>query len=217
MPCVPVGIGTPRGDLREFGIAVDGDAPAGAVGQVPVEAVELVAGHQIELLLDELLVAEMARDVEHQTAVREAGRIGDLERGELAAEALGELQQRLHAVEGAGGIGRGEEDPLGRDREAIALGRDRVVGREAQEGLGIGCDERKPLPVGPSLDVGHVGRSEVARAGDRFGKDAAAPPPRDLLRSGRDARRARTLPAAGGERDVQRRKAEKEESFHKSF
>ncbi len=110
-PCGPVGVGAPGGDLRELGIAVDRDAPARGVGQVPVHAVELVAGHQVELLHDELLRAEVARDVEHQAAPGEARGVGDLHRGDAPAEAVGHLQQRLHAVEDARGVGCGDLDP----------------------------------------------------------------------------------------------------------
>ena len=51
--------------------------PAGAVGQVPVEAVEFVAGQEVQLPLDELLVAEVARDVEHEAPVAEARSVLD--------------------------------------------------------------------------------------------------------------------------------------------
>ena len=49
---------------------VDLDAPALVVPWVPVQAVELVEGHQVDDLLDLLLREEVARHVEHQAEAR---------------------------------------------------------------------------------------------------------------------------------------------------
>ena len=62
----------PRADLRELRVLLDLDAPALVVGEVPVERVQLVQRHQVDVLLHELLRHEVARD---SRGARRASRI----------------------------------------------------------------------------------------------------------------------------------------------
>src|SRR5699024_5835419 len=55
-----------RPDLDEPLIPRHREAPAGVVGEMPVEAVESVAGHELEQLMDEIHIPARARGVEHQ-------------------------------------------------------------------------------------------------------------------------------------------------------
>ncbi len=68
-PLFPVGFGTPGGKLGEARVAGYLDAPSGGIGEVEVQTVELVAGHGVNLLFEKLLAAEVARDVNHHSAI----------------------------------------------------------------------------------------------------------------------------------------------------
>ena len=91
----------------EFRVFLDFDAPALVVGQVPVEAVDVVQREHVDEALHGVEGHEMARHVEVRTAIGEARRIchlagrhfyalgGRLQHGQS-------LAQRLHAVEQPG-------------------------------------------------------------------------------------------------------------------
>ena len=74
----------PGTDLGETGILVYLYPPALVFGEVPVEAVELIDGHHVQHLLHLLDAEEMPAAVEHQAAVAEPRRIGNLAAGKLA-------------------------------------------------------------------------------------------------------------------------------------
>jgi hypothetical protein len=59
------GLLSPAADLRQLGIFLDLDPPSLIIGQVPMEDVHFVQGHQVQKPLDELLRLEMSRAVEH--------------------------------------------------------------------------------------------------------------------------------------------------------
>ena len=189
VPPLPVGIGPPCGDVGKDGVFLDLDAPAGAVGQVPVEAVEFVAGQEVQLPLDELLVAEVARDVE--------------------------LAQRLKSVEESGGIGRRDGDFSAGDVEAVAFGRAALGKQQVENGDvvpgGFGERDGEKAVAGaphPRLKVGLGLPFEVGRKEQRRGHPEGAVAPRHLLRSGDNARReiaagvtaCREKHACGGEK-----------------
>ena len=121
----------PGADLGQPRIALDLDAPALIVGQVPVQGVELVQREQVDELLDELLGHEMPGNVEHHAAPGEARRVLDLDARDRPIHALHnrlpedgrgqELAQRLHAVEEAGGLWRADRDLLRRHAQPVAL------------------------------------------------------------------------------------------------
>ena len=185
VPPLPVGIGPPCGDVGKDGVFLDLDAPAGAVGQVPVEAVEFVAGQEVQLPLDELLVAEVARDVEHEAPVAEARSVLDHNGRNPAAAAFGQLAQRLKSVEESGGIGRRDGDFSAGDVEAVAFGRAALGKQQVENGDvvpgGFGERDGEKAVAGaphPRLKVGlglpfEVGRKEQ-RSGDNTRRKVAA-------------------------------------------
>ena len=90
----------------------------GSSHEVPMEGVHLVLGHQVDEVLDLVLVEEVARDVQHQPPPAESrlvfdlhGRHGPRDRffhlGRAEDLRRQELQQRLHPVEQARPIGGG--------------------------------------------------------------------------------------------------------------
>ena len=54
----------PRAYVVELGVTVNFDAPALVVGQMPMESVEFVSGHEVEVPLDLLDGEEVATDIE---------------------------------------------------------------------------------------------------------------------------------------------------------
>src|SRR5207244_8332160 len=71
----------PRAHLRETRVLLDLEAPPLVVGQVPVEAVELMERREIDVLLHELLRHEVTGHVEVDAPPREPGRVLDRNRG----------------------------------------------------------------------------------------------------------------------------------------
>lgn len=99
-----------------------------------MEAVEFVAGQEVQLPLDELLVAEVARDVEHEAPVAETRSVLDHNGRNPAAAAFGQLAQRLKSVEESGGIGRRDGDFSAGDVEAVAFGRAALGKQQVENG-----------------------------------------------------------------------------------
>ena len=224
VPSLPVGIGTPGGDVGQGGVFFDFDAPSGSVGQVPVEAVELVARHEVELTFDELLVAEMARDVEHEAPVTEARGVHDRDGRNAAAVVPGQLCERLESVEQPCGIGGRERDLCAGDVETVAFGgavartKQFERGHVAVGGLGKGGGEESVRgTLHPRREVGLVLPVEVGRV-EQLGRHTEGTfAPRHLLR-GRDDARGRA-PAAGARSKGESGKAkrDKRDFFHKVF
>ena len=67
----------PGADLGQLGECLDLDAPGFVFGQVPVELVELVPGHQLDELADFSGRIELARHIEMAAAIGKAGFVGD--------------------------------------------------------------------------------------------------------------------------------------------
>ena len=98
--------GTDLGQARIFGNL---NAPALVVGEMPVEAVEFVDGCHVNEFLHLFFCEEMARHVEHETAVAKGGAVLDGQTGNgpfgpaLAHRSIDghgqELAQRLECVE----------------------------------------------------------------------------------------------------------------------
>ena len=82
----------------QLGVALDLDAPALIVSQVPVEAVELVCGQDIYIALDLLDRKEMAAYVEHCAAICECGFVGYEAARHPAVSRHDHLAQSLQAV-----------------------------------------------------------------------------------------------------------------------
>src|SRR5688572_20744356 len=69
-------------DTRQARVLPDLDAPSLVLGEVPVEGVQLVARHEVDVPLDERHRLEVAADVEMEAAPGEAWCVDDRERGE---------------------------------------------------------------------------------------------------------------------------------------
>ena len=74
-------VSTCRANGSEFGVTLDFYAPTLVVGQVPVETVHLIHRHDVEHTLYFFYGKEVARHVEHETAVTKAGFIADTHEG----------------------------------------------------------------------------------------------------------------------------------------
>ena len=77
-PFLPRGIGAPRPELGEARITLYFHAPAGGIREVQVQAVEFVARHHVDLLLQKFNGEEVARNVEHHTAPFKGGCVCDV-------------------------------------------------------------------------------------------------------------------------------------------
>ena len=103
--------------LDELGHSGDVDAPALVFGEMPVQNVQLVVGHEIDHFLDRLLAEEVAAFVQKRSAPAVVGRVDDFDAGigELAILDLAELPERLLGVEAAGLVRRSDGDTAGGD------------------------------------------------------------------------------------------------------
>src|SRR2546429_9817129 len=139
----------PRAHLGETRVLLDLEAPPLVVGQVPVEAVELMERREIEVLLHELLRHEVTGHVEMDAAPREPGRGLDRNGGEAPYHTgrLGlpedrwweEPPQGLEPVERARRTVRSNRDVRRAGVEPIAF-----VPEAGGGGGGAGGDDRRP-------------------------------------------------------------------------
>lgn len=158
-------------DLCQEGIPFDLDAPSLVLGEVPVELVEFVHGENVDKAFHLVHGPEMASGIEHSPAMREAGFVGDFDGGD-GSVGSDELAERLQGVEyGLRGTSA-YADALGRDRERVFFGLQRIVYGEGQGSL-FGHGQAIP---DDGLDVGgeHFGGApEFGKGSDRgFGGDA---------------------------------------------
>ena len=114
--------GTPCPTLRQFGVALDFDAPALVIGQVQVQAVHLVVGQHVHLLLQVFQAIEVPAAVEHQSAPLVAGIVGDGECRQLFAVLGTELGEGFAGVLQAGGALGYNVDALARQRQTVLVG-----------------------------------------------------------------------------------------------
>ena len=115
---LPPGVAHPPGGLRrQLRVRLDLQPPAGGVGQVQMEDIELDLRKRVDLLEDEILVPEMAGDVQHDAAPGEAGIVDDHPARERT------LQLREGGVRAEHAFGRIGLDPdlLGRDGQPVRL------------------------------------------------------------------------------------------------
>ena len=144
---------------RQLRVLFDFDAPPLVVGQVPVEAVELVDRHHVEVAFHLFDRKEMARHVEVHAPVSETRGILDAHTRQhplLAGRRLRpvnrrgqHLPQALHGVEKAGETRRTDFDALRGDIEPVPLFRQRLVEDEADaRGGKLVGDGHGVLPAG---------------------------------------------------------------------
>ena len=111
----------------------DFDAPPLVVGQVPVEFVEFVGGHQVEVAFDLVDGVEVAADVEVHAAPVESRGVAD---GDVGDPAVGrvdgdELAQGGDAHGHAARAGAADDDAVAIDGQGVGFGI-RVVEAEAK-------------------------------------------------------------------------------------
>ena len=90
-----------------------------------MQVVDLEQRQLVEVALHLLDGEEVARDIQHGSAVREAGVVVDGDEGESIVGA--QLVERDSRVERPGGVGCGDADARGIHLEAVALGRQCLV------------------------------------------------------------------------------------------
>jgi hypothetical protein len=177
----------------EVGPLLDLDPPALIVGEMQVQPVHLVQRDQIDVPLDVVRREEVARDVEHGAAPREARRVGDPQRGQLHLGRCGkqqrlvlrrwrqQLSDGLGAVENADRRRGGQRDPLRVDGQIVAFGPERLprgIERDLDPVRGSGRRRRQREPC---------------RAADPFGEITRAPRQRRVGRRDDDGRRRADL------------------------
>jgi len=121
-------VAAPRADRRQLRKPGDLDAPAFVVREVHVKGVELVAREQVDRAQHRRLGLEVARHVEHESAVAKPRRVHHLNRRKRdpsASDWCGKQRaQRLEAIEDAGGRNSDDSDSRrGIDGEAVRFGR----------------------------------------------------------------------------------------------
>ncbi len=133
------GRGVERADLGQLRVAGDFEPPAGIVGQVQLQHVQLVARHLVDELEHLGLAEEVAADVDQQPTPGETRSVGDGGRGDRAFAVVvdDQLAKGLRPVEQALGVGRLDDRAFGRDAETVGLGV-RALG---------GGDEAEPDPA----------------------------------------------------------------------
>ena len=114
--------GAPCPTLRQFGIALYLYAPALVVGKVQVQAVHLVVGQHVHLLLQVFQAIEVPAAVEHQSAPLVAGIVGDGECRQFFAVLGTELGEGFAGVLQAGGALGYNVDALARQRQTVLVG-----------------------------------------------------------------------------------------------
>ena len=126
--------------LGQFRVFLNLDTPSLVVGQVPVEHVELMQGHDIERLLHFVDREEMAADVEHHAPVAQARFVLDRHDGQLHGPHVGrtvsrsgdQLAEGLHRIERPGCAPGNNLRTPGRNLQAVAIRRHRRVARDIQ-------------------------------------------------------------------------------------
>ena len=119
-PLYPVALGAIGGPLSEAWAALDLQAPATGIGEVPVEPIELVPLHLIEQLFHLLHTEEVAALVEHQSAVLKPWLVLNLHRRDPCRQ--DQLAERLDGVADPILIGSGDPDAASLDREGVGTG-----------------------------------------------------------------------------------------------
>ena len=171
---------SPGADVSQLRVALDLDAPALIVGEVPVEDVELVQRQQIQVLADGFLGHEMACDVEVAAAPGEARPVLDIQRGHPPGDVRHprapedrrwkQLQQCLCAACDAGGAARDQSDLPGSHAEAVALVAERAhVRLEPEDDARTGCpsDDRQRQRGGRTKRVAQL-LGQRAKGGRRL-------------------------------------------------
>ena len=161
------GIGTELSFLCQFGHALYLEAPALVVGQMPVELVQSVHGHYVNVCVYELGRYEVACDIQMCSAILEAwgafyycawqGYLGSLFQGDG-------FQECLLTVEDSCITGSVNGDSLGVHDDTVSLG---IVVLEVDDSLRlVGCFPQKLFPALVHLDALWQGNYLVVNPGN---------------------------------------------------
>ena len=97
-----------RSDFRQFRILFDFDTPTLVFRQMPVETVDIVQGHHINICLDFVDRKEMTAHIQHHSPVTETGLVIDFDGRQFYISAFRHincLAQRLDSIENTGFTG----------------------------------------------------------------------------------------------------------------
>ena len=120
-PFLPCALRTPCRQLGEPRIALYLDAPSGSVGEMDVQAVELILRHYVHLLLDEFNRLEMTRHVEHQRAPLICRSVVNVAADN--ASLRGKLTDSLPSIAESVSSGSTYKECVGSDMQAVSLRR----------------------------------------------------------------------------------------------
>ena len=136
-PLHPVALGAIGGSLSEEWATLDLQAPAAGIGEVPVEAIELVPLHLVEQLLHLLHTEEVSALVQHQSAVLKPRLVLDLHSRDAGGQ--DQLAERLQGIADAILIGGSDPDAATLDGEGVGPGRGQllVVNRADDRAVGV--------------------------------------------------------------------------------
>ena len=96
-PVFPALVGTPGSYLREKRIFFDFESPARSVGDVPVKTVDFQVCHHVKVLFHKIDGIKMTANIDVNTPIREAGKIGNCNGGD-GAVGCNQLKQGLNSV-----------------------------------------------------------------------------------------------------------------------
>ena len=162
----------PGPDLGESRVALDFDAPALVLSEVPVKAIHFVFGHQVEVAFDEVHVKKVPANVQMHSAVGKGGLVA-YGHGRQRLRAVLGLNEGLDSVKDGGGGTSGDHNFALADAQGVGLGRNIVL--NAQFGRNRGTFGAGLAGIPPGADQvslplqsrrGH--HIEVAGYRDRF-------------------------------------------------
>ena len=113
--------------LSKLGVCLNLDTPTLIVGEVPVQAVELVCGEDVDVVLHVSHREEVARYIEVSTTICKGGLVSDKTVGDVAVVRYDDLTQGLQAIVYASLCATDDDDTLLADGHLVALGGNELV------------------------------------------------------------------------------------------
>ena len=139
----------PGSDVGKARVALDFDAPALVLGEVPVKAIHFVFGHQVEVALHEFHIKKVAADVQVHSPVGKGGLVAHGHGGQRLGAVLG-LNEGLDSVKDGGGGTSGDHNLAFADAQDVGLGRNIVL--NAQFGRNRGAFGAGLAGIPPGAD-----------------------------------------------------------------
>ncbi len=160
---VAVGLPALSADLGQARVALDLDAPALVIGEMPMEPVELVVRHPIQHLLDQGDRELVAGHVQVHAAIGETRCVLDALRGHRKCRCMlqgQQLHQRLHTVELAGGVAA-QGHALRLDMQRVGLRRSTLARRRQPHHVRRVCLTAAAGPQRPALLLTQPGVEQI--------------------------------------------------------